>query len=247
MQTCPKLSNATATKWLPWEPGQVRTFIMIICTALAGMLLFLVLALITRKKHGSVARISDVNLKYGWKNVGKSFLIATVLFAAFYILAAFIKSAFGSRFMFVDGSFEMMYAYGFMRVLKYTIILLPFTLILSALNNLWSLKNVSSTVDTIINVVATSLGAELVVIIALILTFSSPNHGVVFNLHTILPVIVLAPVMNYIYRKAYKLTGSVWVGALLVAVILGWRLSSYISHQFIYWGPDPIKAFWGIY
>ena len=36
-------------------------------------------------------------------------------------------------------------------------------------------------------------------------------------------------------------------GALVVAIILGWRLSSYISHQFIYWGPDPIKAFWGIY
>lgn len=101
--------------------------------------------------------------------------------------------------------------------------------------------------DTIINVVVTSLGAELVVFIALALTFSTPGHGTVFNVHTLLSVIVLAPVMNYLYRKLYKVTGSVWIGALLVAVILGWRLSSYISHQFIYWGPDPIRAFWGFY
>lgn len=243
-----KISNATATKWLPWEPGQIRGMVMIICTALLGLVLFVILGLITRKKSdASIARISDVNLAYGLKNVGKSLLIGVIAFAAFYVCALFIKGAFGSRFMFADHSFELMPAYGFMRVLKYAVILLPFTLIISVLNNLWTLKNVSSGVDTAINVLVTSIGAELVVLIAMVLTFSTPDHGTVFNLHTLLPVIVLAPVMNYIYRKMYKLTGSVWVGAILVAVILGWRFSSYISHQFIYWGPDPIKAFWGFY
>ena len=243
-----KLSNATATKWLPWEPGQVRTFVMIICTAAAGLILFLLLKLVTRgKKGGSVAGVKDVHLAYGWKNVGKTVLIGVILFTVFYVFAAFIKGAFSARFMSADNSFEMMHAYGFMRMVKYTLILLPFCLIISVLNNLWSLKNVSDSVDTLINVIVTSFGAELVVLIALILTFSTPGHGAVFNVHTLLSVIVLAPVMNYIYRKFYKLTGSVWAGALVVAIILGWRLSSYISHQFIYWGPDPIKAFWGIY
>ena len=243
-----KLSNATATKWLPWEPGQVRTFVMIICTAAAGYILFLLLKLVTRgQKGGSVAGVKDVHLAYGWKNVGKTVLIGVILFTVFYVFAAFIKGAFSARFMSADNSFEMMHAYGFMRMVKYTLILLPFCLIISVLNNLWSLKNVSDSVDTLINVIVTSFGAELVVLIALILTFSTPGHGAVFNVHTLLSVIVLAPVMNYIYRKFYKLTGSVWAGALVVAIILGWRLSSYISHQFIYWGPDPIKAFWGIY
>ncbi len=63
----------------------------------------------------------------------------------------------------------------------------------------------------------------------------------------LLPIIIYAPVMSYIYRKMYKMTGNVWLGAMLVAVILGWRLSSYISHQFIYWGPNELSAFWGIY
>nr|WP_297770681.1 hypothetical protein [uncultured Butyrivibrio sp.] len=243
-----KISNATATRWLPWEPGQVRTFTMIICTAVVGLILFLILGFITRNnKDGSVAGLKDVNLAYGWKNFFKSIFLGIILFTAFYVCAAFIKGAFGTRFMFADHSFEMMPTYGFMRTFKYMILMLPFTLIISTLNNLWSLKGVSDRVDTIINVVVTSFGAELCVFIALILTFSSPNHGVVFNLHTILPVIVLAPVMNYIYRKMYKLTGSVWVGAVIVAMLLAWRQAGYVSHQFIYWGPDTIKAFWGFY
>ncbi len=44
------LSNATTTKWLPWEPGQMRTFMMIIGTAIPGLILFLLLWFITRKK-----------------------------------------------------------------------------------------------------------------------------------------------------------------------------------------------------
>lgn len=149
--------------------------------------------------------------------------------------------------MSADGSFEVMSPIGFMRMLKYAVILLPFTLVISTLNNMWGLKNVKDGVDTAINVVATSLGSELVVIIALLLTFSSVNHGTVWDVHTILSVIVLAPIMSYIYRKSYKVTGNVWVGAVIVALLLGWRLASYVSHQFIYYGPDPIKAFWGIY
>lgn len=242
------ISNATATKWLPWEPGQVRTFTMIICTAVVGLLLFLILGFMNRGKDKSgVAGPKDVNVAYGWKNFFKSLLIGAILFTIMYVCAAFIKGAFSTRFMFADHSFEMMPAYGFMRLIKYTFIMLPFTLVISTLNNLWSIKGVSDRADTAINVLVTSFGAVLCVVIALILTFSTPNHGAVFNIHTILPVLMLAPVMNYIYRKLYKVTGSVWIGAVLVAVLLAWRQAGYVSHQFIYWGPDLIKAFWGIY
>ena len=241
------ISNATATKWLPWEPGQIRTLTMIIVTAVVGAALFLVLFFVTKKRGGTLAKFSDVHLGCGVKNVFKSLLLGFIMFCGIYLLANIIHALFGTRFMSADGSFEVMSPIGFMRMLKYAVILLPFTLVISTLNNMWGLKNVKDGVDTAINVVATSLGSELVVIIALLLTFSSVNHGTVWDVHTILSVIVLAPIMSYIYRKSYKVTGNVWVGAVIVALLLGWRLASYVSHQFIYYGPDPIKAFWGIY
>jgi hypothetical protein len=241
------ISNATATKWLPWEPGQVRTMTMVIVTAIVAAALFTVLYFLTKKKGGTLAKFSEVNLGCGVANVFKSILMSVILFAFFYLFACIIKNLFGARFMSADGSFELMKSVGFMRMLKYAVILLPFTLVISTLNNMWGIKNVSDAADTAINVVATSIGSELVVFLALAITFSSVNHGTVFDVHTILSVIVMAPIMSYIYRKMYKVTGSVWAGAALVALILGWRLASYVSHQFIYYGPDPIKAFWGIY
>ena len=241
------ISNATMSKWLPWEPGQVRTMTLVVVTAACGAALFAVLYFITKKRGGTLAKFSQVHLNCGVKNALKSILAALILFSVFYIFAVIIKGLFNARFMSADGSFELMSAVGFMRTLKYAIILLPFTLVISTLNNMWTIKDVSDRMDTLINVVATSIGAELVVWLALAITFSTPGHGTVFDVHTILSVIVMAPLMSYIYRKMYKVTGSPWAGAALVALILGWRLASYISHQFMYYGPDPIKAFWGIY
>jgi hypothetical protein len=241
-------SNATATKWLPWEPGQMRTFLMLLGTAGVGLALFAIFMAIFRKKNDSgFAGVSDLKINFGWAAVLKTVLLGAILFAAGYISAVFIKGAFNSRFVFVDGSFELMKPYGFMRLLKYAVILLPFTLIISSLNNLWMLKKVGGGADTAINVIVTSLGAELLLLIGFIGTYSSPQHAVVFHLHAILSLIVLVPVMNYLFRKLFKMTGSVWAGAIFVALLLGWRLASYISHQFIYWGPNALSAFWGLY
>ena len=241
-------SNATATKWLPWEPGQMRTMMMISFTALSGLVLFLILFFVNkaRKKEG-LAKISDVRLGFGVKPIWRTIVLSCVLFMAIYLMAAVIKVCFNSRFVFADGSFEMMKPFAFMRTVKYALILLPFTLIISCMNNMWSLKNVSDTKDTVLNTVITSIGAIVFVLISVILTYSAPQHAVVFERHTLLPIFILAPVMSYLYRKLFKLTGSVWAGALIVSLILGWRLSSYISHQFIYWGPNLYRAFWGFY
>lgn len=241
------ISNATATKWLPWEPGQVRTMTQLVCTAALGLVFFIILRLATRKSANTVVGVKEINLAYGWKNVGKAILAGLTAIFALYLVNEVLQKFFSIRFVFVDGSFESMHAFGFARMIKYAIILLPFTLIISSLNNMWSLKGVSDGADTAINVCVTSIGALAVVVYALVMTFSTPGHGAVLDVHCILSVLVLVPIMNYIYRKAFKLTGSVWVGAILVALFVAWRLSSYVSHQFIYYGPDPIKAFWGFY
>jgi hypothetical protein len=241
-------ANATATKFLPWEPGQMRTFMMILGTAVTGVVLFLIFkAVFHKKKNGNIPGISALNIRFGWVPVLKTVLMCGILFAVCYISAAIINSAFDSRFLSIDGSFELMKPYGFARMVKYAFILLPFTLIMSSLNSLTLVKDLKDGADTVVNVVVTSFGAELLIAIGFILTYSTPQHAVVFHLHAILSLIILVPVMNYLYRKFFKMTGSVWAGAIIVALIIGWRLSSYISHQFIYWGPNLVRAFWGIY
>lgn len=243
-----KVSNATMTKWLPWEPGQVRTFFMLIATTFVGLLLFVIIGQINKKKkNNSLATVYDLKITLGVKAVLKSVLLALLLFAACYAMASAINTFFDSRFLFVDGSFEVMKAYSFSRTIRYALIMLPFTLVISSMNNLSSLSNVSDRKDTIINVVVTSLGMVIMMGIGFALTYSSIDHAEVFTIHCVLSIITLVPVCNYLYRKLFKLTGSPWLGAIFVALLLGWRLASYISHQFMYYGPNEVNAFWGIY
>lgn len=242
------VSNATMTKWLPWEPGQVRTFFMLMATSVVGMLLFAILGYINKKKHNDgLAKISDLKIGLGIKPILKTVEIALILFVAIYAVASIINTFFDSRLLTVDVSFEVMKAYSFSRTIRYALIMLPFTLIISSLNNMSSLSNVSDGKDTAINVLVTSMGMILLMGIGFLLTYSTIAHAEVFHIHCVLSIITLVPITNYLYRKLYKLTGSVWLGALVVALLLGWRLASYISHQFMYYGPNEVSAFWGIY
>ncbi|WP_320129799.1 prolyl oligopeptidase family serine peptidase [uncultured Sphaerochaeta sp.] len=243
-----QVSNAMMSRFFPCEPGHIRMLFIIMGTAVAGIVLFVILSYAFRKKQDTqLPTLASLNIASGWMTVLKAFLLCSVLFAACYITELIMNALFQQRYVILDGCFDLMKPSGFMRMLKYTIILLPWTFLLSLTSNLTILKDVSDTKDTIISVVVNSLGAFLLLGIGWIMTYSSFDHGVVFALHGILSLVILIPVTNYLYRKLFKMTGGVWTGAFVVAALLGWRLASYISHMFLYYGPDKISAFWGIY
>lgn len=244
-----KVSNKTMSLWLPWEPGQVRTFFMLGLTAVVGIVLYLILGFIGKKNNKqSLSSITEMKLDGGGVlNVFKYLGIAVIMFAFCYAAANFINTFFDSRFMLIDGAFELMKGYGFGRMARYFIIILPCTFIISTLNNMVSFKNVSDSADTAFNVLFTSLGMIVLVLIAYIYTYSGENNGDILHIQCILSIIPLVPICNYLYRKLYKLTGSVWLGAFFVAILIAWRCAGYISHQFMWYGNNEVAAFWGIY
>lgn len=239
-------SNGFMSKFLPTEPGHWRLIFMIMATALCGLVLFGVFAIVSKKMAGEGGSVlpgmSALNLKAKFSTVMKTLLLSVILFSAAYTLEAFIEGAFDGRFQFVDGSFELMKPYSFVRMIKYTVMLLPFTLIISVLNNLTIVKGLGDGMDTAVSVVVNSLSAWVFILIAYAITFSTPDHMTALGLHTMLPAICLVPMCNYMYRKFYKVTGSVWTGAFMVALMLGWRLASYVSHRFMFWGYDSVIA-----
>ena len=238
-----KTSNAFMSKFLPTEPGHARLWYMILATAVCGAVLFGVFMLIGRRSgKSSVAKLSDLNIGISFKNVMKTLGLSVVLFIAAYILTAFIMGAFDGRFQFVDGSLELMKPYSFVRMIKYFILVIPFTFIISVLNNLTVVEGVSDSADTALSVVVNSLGTWIFLLLATIITFSTPDHMTALGLHTMLPAIFLVPMCNYLYRKLYKVTGSVWAGAFFVAIFLAWRLAGYVSHRFMFWGYDSVIA-----
>lgn len=145
--------------------------------------------------------------------------------------------------MLIDGAFDTMKANAIGRMMRYFFVLLPQCLIISTLNNMVSFKGVSDSADTALNVLFTSLGMIILISIAFIFTYSNVKNPDIFHIQCILSIIPLVPITNYMYRKLYELTGSSWLGAFFVAIVLCWRCSGYISHQFMWYGANKVSAF----
>ncbi len=242
------ISNKTMSKWLPWEPGQVRCFQMLFLTAVFGALLYYILGRINKKDNTQcLSTFKELNVAIGVKNVFKTLGIAVLLFAAAYAAANAINIFFDSRFMLIDGSYDVMKGYAFGRMFRYFIIIIPATLVISTLNNMVMFKNVSDSTDTALNVLFTSLGMILLMLISFIYTYSNIGNPDILHIQCTLSIIPLVPICNYCYRKFYKLTGSIWLGAFFVAILISWRCAGYISHQFMWYGSNELSAFWGIY
>jgi hypothetical protein len=243
-----QFSNATMTKFLPYEPGQIRLFFMIAFMGVVGVVAFILLSLVFGKKNGPrMPSIKDLNISAGWEAVLKTVLLCLAVFGVGYLAADVVQYLFGQRLLYLDGSFEVMKPYGFGRLIRYALILLPFTLMISGTSNMTIVKNVSDRMDTLISVVVNSIGAYIFLAVAFYFTFRKFDSGVFYSLHTALSLFTLIPIANYLYRKMFKLSGSVWAGAILVALVLAWRLSGFNSHMFMYYGPDRISALFGIY
>ena len=248
-----KASNAFMSKFLPTEPCQFRLIFQIIATAGVGLLLFGILGFVTRKKNDdTIPRFKDLNVGIGFKRVMRTVLLAVILFAAAYVSAAAIKGMACMRFMSIDVSLELMRPYAFVRMLKYAIMLLPFTLLISILNNLTVVDGVSDSKDVLISVLMHTIGAYVFVVVAYLIVFGpgTPTQmGSIqanMGIQTILPLLTMVPVCNYLYRRLFKVSGSAWLGAVFVALFLAWRLAAFTSHRFMFWGYDSvISRFFG--
>ncbi len=240
------VSIATMNFFLPWEPAQIRMLFFVAGTAVAGAVMFFVLGKLKKKgEEGTLASLKEMNVKMNWRLVLKNLLLATILWGIAYAFAYIINMFFEQRFLHVDGGYELMNYVGFGRMPRYILLYAPFCLVISTLNNMVTIKGVKESTDTLINVVVTSMGMVLFMAIGFLVTYSSPGQAEIFRIHAMLSMIFLTPLCNYIYRKMYKVTGSVWAGAFLVAFIMAWRACGYISHRFMWIGNNEIAAFWG--
>lgn len=242
------VGNALMNKWLPIEPGQARTYFMIYLTAAFGALLYFVIGRINKKdKTQCLSTLREMYAGVDVKNTLKLLGMSILLFAACYTAAGAVNLFFEGRFMLIDGAFDLMKAYAIGRMMRYFLVLFPACLVISTLNNMVRFQNVSDSVDTALNVLFTSLGMVLLVSIAFIYTYSNVKNPDIFHIQCILSIIPLVPITNYMYRKLYKVTGNPLLGAFFVAILLCWRCSGYVSHQFMWYGANELNAFWGIY
>ena len=193
--------------------------------------------LINRKTTGKTG-LEQLHFAIGVKNIAKCLLIAVICLAAAYMSLGIISYFFGQDYRWFTTNFTYVRPEYWMAVIPTAAIYFVLYLILGVGINLFSLSKYSDSLDTVLTVIINSLGIWLAgimnelsgIIAGANGAFVSSQGKVIsdggtsflcdfFNTYHLL---ILVPVVVLISRIMYKRTKSIWLGAILAALIVSW-------------------------
>ena len=205
---------------LPFFPSWWLCFILIGIIGIGSAIILIALRLSGKGKDNFRA----LNVKMPFVNVAKTVLLALLLVVIAYLVMAIMVYLFGQEFRVWMCIFSELKSEYWRYLLRFAILLLPFFLLIGASTNYGFNRDVPSWKDSVITVVMNSLGVWLCWAVSQIITVKT---GVVWSSFiSTYGMLLLVPITVYITRKMYKLTNSIWLGALMNSLLIGWSFCS---------------------
>lgn len=211
-----------ATDFFP-QPGPNAIIVWAVLNAVLAILIFLAGYLIDGKKSGDNPQ--KWGIKTSWANIGKSLLLAFMVMTASYLLVLFADRFFKTDFRFF--SFAVRAADGNILVLwlHYVPFMLIFWLVTSFMVNVSArVKMKKEWHNTAMCVVVNTIGLIGLVAVQFIVLFSTgvaawyENRSWV-NICLVIPFIPMMAIGTVVCRKAYKKTGTIYLGAFIMAFV----------------------------
>jgi len=202
-------------------------------------LLQLAVSFFIDKKNGTLA-LPALNIKMSVVKILKTLLAAVIITLAAYSSLAVVKYLFNQDFrmwMFALEDLKVEY-WGYVLALL-VFCFIPLLIIGGALNY-HRRTDIPEWLEELLTVVCGSFGVWLIAIINILVLNAG---GAAFSSWQFTYQFLLAvPVTIYLLRRLYKATGSVWLGAFVSALILGWSLVGPAGHM-IYHAQNIISTF----
>lgn len=167
-----------------------------------------------------------LNLAVNIKTILKNLLIAVVVLIIAYISLSLIMYLFNQDYRIWVLSFTSLKVEHWGILLRYALMLLPMYLAMSCLTNYTIRQDWAPWKDDLVAVIVGSIGVWVIFAINII-DFSFAFSGklwVVLTCVYYLPLMV--PITTFINRKLYRLTNTVWAGALCNTMLIAWSLVS---------------------
>ena len=209
--------------FLPFFPSWWLIFIFIAILG-CGSALMLIAFKLTDKKENNFAAL---NVKMKLVNILKTVLLAVILLAVGYFALSIVLTMFNQDFRFWMAVFTEMKAEYWIYLPNYTICMLPFFLLIGASTNYTIRDDIAEWKDTLITVIVNSLGVYICCLV---------NYMMLVNADTLWSsfistygMLVVVPITVYITRKMYKLTNSIWLGALVNSMLVSWSICSSVG------------------
>ncbi|NLL35557.1 MAG: hypothetical protein GX257_09700 [Clostridiales bacterium] len=210
----PNIFALVATSTIPF-------WFLIMC-AVIGIVIFIAKVLVNKKLRLG-ANIKELKLKISAGAFFKSLLLTVIIVALCYVVMLISMRVFNQDFRFYESMFTEMRPECWLFALPYFIL---FTIMYLSINlgiNYGARKDISEGKELVMNVLFNSVGPWLVVVGSFLSRLAWTGRS--FSEFTLsYSMLFYIPVSVIINRKLFKMTKSVWLGALVNAALVSWLM-----------------------
>ena len=208
------------------------------------LLIWLVVFTLIEKKKGENS-LKRLNLGIKFSAIVKCLLMAFVIIFVSYLMLSIVLYLFNQDFRLWEMSFTAMKGENWFVSLRMALVyFLPVFLVSGSVVNFTIRKDLPDWLDTLITVVVGSLGIWLLALINILIAKVAYDGTLFSRFICTYSVILFVPVTVYVGRKLYKVTHSVWLGAFVNALLLGWSIVA--ATGFSNYGPSLLSNFLGM-
>ena len=177
----------------------------------------------------------------------KTILLAIIIIAFANFQLVVIERVFNQDFRFWQLMFgEMKVEQWFEVALPYMILFLPCYLIIGMAINHGADEKISEGKDMLKTIVINSLGVWGLCLFCYVMWFINWKGAAISDFTLSYSMLTFVPLTVYITRKMYKLTNSVWLGALLNSMLLAWTLTCSAGIADKYYGQSFLSILFGV-
>ena len=221
----PGLANV---QFWPLFPSWWLTPIYLLILAVISIIEVIVLNVIDKKMYGK-SFISGLNVKLGIINVLKTVLLGFILTAVAYLTLALILYLFNQDYRLWMMAFEEMKVEQWRYVWRFALTTFPFFVITGMALNYANASKMPKWLDMLITVVFNSLGVWVLATVTTLVLHSTGSS--ISNWTSTYGFIFFVPITVIISRKMYQITKSVWLGAAVNSLLIGWMMVCTIGYN----------------
>lgn len=246
----PVWANPFGTRWFPGILKLVTTSAIavwfVIWLALASLIILLCKLYFAKKQTGSIC-LKEMNLGAGWKCVGKTVLLSLIVLVFANAQLIVIERFFNQDFRFWQMMFGEVKIEQWLEVaLPYVILFLPCYLVIGLAINHGANDRLPEGKDMFNTIVINSVGVWALCLFCYIMWFVNWKGAAISDFTLSYSMLLFVPMTVYVTRKMYKLTNSVWLGALLNSLLLAWTLTCSAGIADKYYGQSWLSVILGI-
>lgn len=215
-------------KFWPLFPSWWLTLIYLAVVVAITIVELAVLNVMDKKKYGR-SFLSCLNVKLGVVNVVKTVVLGCILIAVAYLTLIVILDLFNQDYRFWMMAFEQMKIEHWLYVWRFAILLFPLYVVAGMGLNYSADAKIAEWKSLLVSIVANSIGVWALAIATEVILRQTGNS--ISNWTSSYGFIFFVPITILVSKLMYKVSKSVWLGAAVNSLLIGWMMVCTIGYN----------------